>query len=69
VDYGLVHPVRSANPLWLTVQEWVAMAHDVARPGPWSERLKHLWAPPEWQRAPTGPHSRDNPAHASQRPV
>jgi sterol desaturase/sphingolipid hydroxylase (fatty acid hydroxylase superfamily) len=69
VDYGLVHPVHSANPLWLTVQEWVAMARDVARPGPWTERLKHLWAPPEWQRPPTRPRSRDNPAHASQRPV
>jgi len=62
VDYGLVHPVHSHNPVWLTVHEWVAMAHDVARPGPWSQRLKHLWAPPEWERPS------DNPVHASERP-
>ncbi len=66
VDYGLVHPVNSHNPLWLTLHEWVALARDVARPGPWSERLRHLWAPPEWQRSA---QARDNPAHASQRPV
>jgi len=66
VDFGLVHPVHSHNPLWLTLHEWVALARDVARPGPWSERLRHLWAPPAWQR---GAQARDNPPHASQRPV
>ncbi len=66
VDYGLVHPVDSDNPLWLTLHEWVALVRDVARPGPWSQRLRHLWAPPEWQRTP---QARDNPAHASHRPV
>lgn len=62
VDYGLVRQVRSHNPLWLTVHEWVHMLRDVAQPGPWGQRMKHLWAPPEWERA------RDNPAHASQSP-
>ncbi|HEX5372055.1 MAG TPA: sterol desaturase family protein [Aquabacterium sp.] len=62
VDYGLVHPVHSHNPLWLTVHEWVAMVRDVCRPGPLPDRLKHLWAPPEWQRP------RDNAPHASERP-
>ncbi|MEJ5896525.1 sterol desaturase family protein [Aquabacterium sp. G14] len=61
-DYGLVRQVHSHNPIWLTIHEWVAMLRDMARPGPWSERLKHLWAPPEWER------TRDNPAHASERP-
>lgn len=61
VDYGLVRRVDSTNPLWLTVHEWVAMLGDVARPGPWKERLAHLWKPPEWQR------TRDNPPHAPQR--
>jgi len=73
VDYGLVHPVRSFNPVWLTVHDWVALARDVARPGPWFERLKHIWAPPEWTRppevAPQGRRARDNPRHASERPV
>jgi len=63
VDYGLVEPQHSHNPLWLTVHEWVAMARDVRRPGPWSLRLQHLWRPPEWDRP------RDNPAHAPERPA
>lgn len=58
VDYGLVRPVHSHNPLWLTLHEWVAMARDMRRPGPLRQRLKHLWAPPEWER------TRDNPSHA-----
>ncbi len=62
VDYGLVRQVKSDNPLWLTVHEWVDMFKDVSRPGPLGERLKHLWAPPEWQR------SVDNHAHAPERP-
>lgn len=50
VDYGLVHPVRSHHPVWLTVHDWLALARDAAKPGPWRMRLKHLWAPPEWTR-------------------
>jgi sterol desaturase/sphingolipid hydroxylase (fatty acid hydroxylase superfamily) len=65
VDYGLVRPVHSHNPLWLTVHEWVAMGRDMAQPGPLRERLQHLWAPPEWARSQP---NRDNPPHASQRP-
>ena len=61
-DYGLVRQVRSHNPIWLTIHEWVAMLRDMARPGRWQERLKHAWAPPEWER------NRDNPPHASERP-
>ena len=61
-DYGLVRQVRSHNPIWLTIHEWVAMFRDMARPGRWPERLKHAWAPPEWER------NRDNPPHASERP-
>lgn len=76
VDYGLVRPVDSTNPLWLTLHEWVAMARDVARPGPWALRLKHLWAPPEWTREGVCPavsppetgRNRDNPAHAPECP-
>ncbi|WP_177412345.1 sterol desaturase family protein [Pseudomonas cavernicola] len=50
VDYGIVRQVHSHNPLWLNLHEWVDMFRDVARPGPLALRLKHLWAPPEWQR-------------------
>ncbi|CAD5107600.1 sterol desaturase family protein [Zestomonas carbonaria] len=50
VEYGILRQVHSVNPLWLNLHEWVDMFRDVARPGPWRLRLKHLWAPPEWQR-------------------
>ncbi|ASK34688.1 sterol desaturase [Alcanivorax sp. N3-2A] len=50
VQYGITRPVNSFNPLWLTVHEWVAMFRDAARPGPLKQRLKHFWAPPEWER-------------------
>lgn len=61
VDYGLVRPVESSNPFWITVHEWVAMLRDVKQPGPWHQRMGHLWKPPEWQRP------QDNPPHAPQR--
>jgi sterol desaturase/sphingolipid hydroxylase (fatty acid hydroxylase superfamily) len=76
VDYGLVRPVQSTNPLWLTLHEWAAMGRDMARPGPWAQRLKHLWGPPEWTREtersamspPETGRNRDNPAHAPECP-
>lgn len=63
-DYGLVRQVHSHNPIWLTIHEWVAMVRDMLRPGPLNQRLKHLWAPPEWERVAA---TRDNPPHASER--
>jgi sterol desaturase/sphingolipid hydroxylase (fatty acid hydroxylase superfamily) len=65
VDYGLVRPVHSSNPVWLTLHEWVTMGRDILQPGPLNLRLKHLWAPPEWAR-PELTH--DNPPHATERP-
>src|SRR3989344_1212492 len=64
VDYGLVRQVHTHNPLWLTLHEWVAMFRDVMRPGPLGLRLKHIWAPPEWERP--GTQAADNRAHASE---
>ncbi|WP_083505906.1 MULTISPECIES: sterol desaturase family protein [Aquabacterium] len=64
VDYGLVRQVHTHNPFWLTLHEWAAMLRDVMRPGPLSLRLKHIWAPPEWERP--GTQAADNRAHASE---
>jgi len=64
VDYGLVRQVHTHNPLWLTLHEWAAMWRDVMRPGPLSLRLKHIWAPPEWERPAS--QAADNRAHASE---
>jgi sterol desaturase/sphingolipid hydroxylase (fatty acid hydroxylase superfamily) len=49
-EYGITRQVHSYNPIYLTLHEWIDMLRDVARPGPLAARLKHLWAPPEWQR-------------------
>jgi len=50
VDYGIVNQVQSNNILTLNFHEIVAMVRDMLRPGPLWLRLKHVWAPPEWER-------------------
>ncbi len=49
-DYGLAKPIYSYNPIRLTLHEWLDMFSDMSRAGPLRQRLKHLWAPPDWQR-------------------
>jgi sterol desaturase/sphingolipid hydroxylase (fatty acid hydroxylase superfamily) len=51
VEYGIVRQVKSHNFLVLNVHEFVDMLRDVAAPGPLWQRLRHLWMPPEWERA------------------
>lgn len=53
-DYGITRQIHTRNPLTMMFHEWRDMFADVARPGPWRTRLKHLWAPPEWVRTGTG---------------
>ncbi|MCH2242524.1 MAG: sterol desaturase family protein [Aquabacterium sp.] len=55
-DYGLVRPVHSYSPVTLNTHEWADMLRDMAAPGPWAQRIKHLWAPPEWQRPGSAAH-------------
>ncbi|MDY7806863.1 sterol desaturase family protein [Burkholderia stagnalis] len=50
VDYGIVRQVHSNNIITLNLHEFVDMVKDVMKPGPLSQRVKHLWAPPEWER-------------------
>ncbi|MDT0617218.1 sterol desaturase family protein [Salinisphaera sp. P385] len=50
VDYGIPQQIVSYNFLVLNVHEFVDMVRDVLAPGPWSQRLKHLWKPPAWRR-------------------
>jgi sterol desaturase/sphingolipid hydroxylase (fatty acid hydroxylase superfamily) len=52
-EYGVVSQIGKApsfNPLLLTFREYGRMFTDVATPGPLSQRLKHLWGPPNWER-------------------
>jgi len=50
VDYGIPNQISSHNLIKLNFHEWVDMFSDAMRAGPVTERLKHFWAPPEWQR-------------------
>jgi sterol desaturase/sphingolipid hydroxylase (fatty acid hydroxylase superfamily) len=50
VDYGIPRQIRSYNFLVLNLHEFVDMVRDVMAPGPWRQRLKHLWMPPDWSR-------------------
>jgi len=52
-DYGVVSQVNKPacyNPITLTFREYRRIFDDMARPGPLTQRLKHLWGPPEWVR-------------------
>jgi sterol desaturase/sphingolipid hydroxylase (fatty acid hydroxylase superfamily) len=49
-EYGITRQVRTDNPLTMMFHEWRDMFADAAQRGPLALRVKHLWAPPEWQR-------------------
>lgn len=49
-DYGITRQIHTSNPLVMVFHEWRDMWRDVFKPGPLRLRLKHLWAPPEWER-------------------
>lgn len=50
-EYGITTPVPSNNLLVLWTHEYRDLFRAMAQPGPLTERLKHLWKPPEWRRA------------------
>lgn len=52
IRYGLVHPVRSANPLRIACHEWLALARDLGRAAGWRERLGLLVGRPVARPAP-----------------
>jgi sterol desaturase/sphingolipid hydroxylase (fatty acid hydroxylase superfamily) len=45
--YGIVTPLRSFNPIWAALHEWVGIARDVWR-APWGAKLGYLWREPGW---------------------
>lgn len=53
-EYGITRQIYSFNPITLTFHEWRDMFRDMAEPGPWGLKLKHLWASPDWQRTQSG---------------
>jgi len=53
--YGLVKPLKSYNPLYIALHEWIAMAKDVWNAHSWRERLLHVVGPPGWTPAASKP--------------
>lgn len=54
VNYGVaVRQPKSNNLLTLNFHEFIDMWKDVMKPGPLGQRLKHLWAPPDYVRPKT----------------
>lgn len=53
VRYGVLHPVRSHNPLFVGFHLWWDIARDVWRADSWSAKLKYVFFPPDWAEPPT----------------
>lgn len=49
-EYGITRSVPSNNLITLWTHEYVDLFKDMLQPGPVTQKLKHLWMPPEWQR-------------------
>jgi sterol desaturase/sphingolipid hydroxylase (fatty acid hydroxylase superfamily) len=47
--YGLVEPLRSNNPAFISVHEWLNLARDLTRARSWRERWFYLFGPPGWK--------------------
>lgn len=55
-EFGIVRQINCHNPIQLSFHEWRDMFSDIRNSKqPLWLRLKHLWAPPEWQ--PDGKNS------------
>ena len=52
--YGIVHPIRSHNPITLTFHAWIAMLRDAARARGLRQRLVQLFGPPDRALAAQG---------------
>ena len=50
VEYGITRPVYSNSLVVNWCHEYVDMFRAMGQKGPLTQRLKHLWKPPEWQR-------------------
>jgi sterol desaturase/sphingolipid hydroxylase (fatty acid hydroxylase superfamily) len=48
LEYGIVEPVPTFNPLKATFHEWASMLADVAHADRFADKLRALFAPPEW---------------------
>ncbi|MEQ1692347.1 MAG: sterol desaturase family protein [Gemmatimonas sp.] len=52
--YGLTTPLRSWNPLWAQIHQYVAIARNVRRAESWHERWRFIFGSPSWRPARDG---------------
>jgi len=52
--YGLTTPLKSWNPLWAQVHQYVAIARNVARADSWSDRWRYVFGSPAWRPVSAG---------------
>ena len=52
--YGIVKPLASWNPLWANVEYFVEMWRLARRCDSWTDRVKVIFAPPDWRPASLG---------------
>lgn len=48
VKYGVLHPVRSGNPIYVAFHLWADIVSDVLKPSSLMVKLKMIFAPPGW---------------------
>jgi hypothetical protein len=52
--YGLTTPLRSWNPLWVQVHQYVAIARNVWHADSWRDRWQYVFGSPAWRPATAG---------------
>ncbi|WP_411280160.1 sterol desaturase family protein [Gemmatimonas sp.] len=52
--YGLTTPLRSWNPLWAQVHQYVVIARNVKRATTWHDRWRCVFGPPGWRAESDG---------------
>lgn len=52
--YGLTTPLRSWNPLWAQLHQYVAIARNVRRAGAWRDRWMYVFGSPGWRTEADG---------------
>lgn len=52
--YGLTTPLRSWNPLWVQVHQYVTIARNVWRADHWRDRWQFVFGSPAWRPASAG---------------
>ncbi len=52
--YGLTTPLRSWNPLWAQIHQYVAIARNVRQATTWHDRWRHVFGSPGWRPASAG---------------